>query len=131
MSHAGNQSAVMLSSKYNVGIDLEEMSDKIFAVAPRFLNQNEKNSIQTETARPHLYAYWCMKEALYKLYGKKGLDFSKNIFIHPFVFAMAGKCQAVIQKAGYEKNFSVSYRSTEKFMLAYVEDRQDFLHHNS
>jgi 4'-phosphopantetheinyl transferase len=65
-----------------IGIDLEQKSDKLIRVSSKYLNDDE--AIYAQTDLDKLCTYWCSKEALYKLYGKKQLSFKHDIKIQDF-----------------------------------------------
>jgi len=56
--------------------------------------------------------YWVGKEAIYKLNGKKGLSFRKNIFIHPFQLKKRDviKSELIINERSRSTKIAVNYR---------------------
>jgi len=84
VSHAGEYAAVVCSDKSAVGIDIEQIKDRVERVKERFLQKHELESITAENRLEQLYVYWGGKEALYKLHGKPNVDFRNDIYIHPF-----------------------------------------------
>jgi 4'-phosphopantetheinyl transferase len=62
-----------------VGIDIERMRPRIEKVRERFLHTEESASINKDKVLEQLTLAWCAKEALYKLYGQRNLDFRENI----------------------------------------------------
>lgn len=81
VSHTDDLAAVIISRHAKVGIDIERMRPRIENVRERFLNMEESASIEKENELEQLTIAWCAKEALYKLYGLRNLDFRENIYV--------------------------------------------------
>jgi len=82
ISHSGNLVAACISD-FKTGIDIQIVSDKINRIKYKFLSEEELKICADDFIS--LNRYWTAKEALYKAYGKKGLNFIENIMINPFV----------------------------------------------
>ncbi len=82
LSHTGGWASAVLHRSRPVGIDIEPMRDKFTRVVPRILSEPEIAHAAGDPAR--LAMYWCAKESLYKLYGKRQLTFRQHLFIDPF-----------------------------------------------
>jgi 4'-phosphopantetheinyl transferase len=82
ISHSFPYAVAILHKKLPVGIDIEKPSEKIGRIAHRFLNDAEFEDCDGELRK--LCIYWGGKEAIYKLNGKIGLNFKKDIRIYPF-----------------------------------------------
>jgi len=82
LSHTGGWASAVLHLTRPVGIDIEPMRDKFTRVVPRILSEPEIAHAAGDPAR--LAMYWCAKESLYKLYGKRQLTFRQHLFIDPF-----------------------------------------------
>ncbi len=76
-SHCGEYAVAILSKTSSVGIDIERISPKISRVISRICSEEELS--QVDDSLENLSMLWCAKEALYKYYGKKKLDFKKGI----------------------------------------------------
>jgi 4'-phosphopantetheinyl transferase len=82
ISHTGGWAAAVLHQNRPVGIDIEPIRDQFTRVVPRVLSESE---IAHAAGRPdRLAVYWCAKECLYKLYGKRQLTFREHLHIDPF-----------------------------------------------
>ena len=91
LSHGKGWAAAAINTDSKpVGIDIEVFSPKIMQIRLRFLTQNElsyldeaaaKNGMGLETM---VNFAWCAKEALYKMYGTKGLNFRQDMKIVAF-----------------------------------------------
>ena len=82
LSHTGGWAAAVLHRSRPVGIDIEPIRDQFRRVVPRVLSAGEIAHANDEAGR--LAVYWCAKEALYKLYGKRNLTFRKHLHVEPF-----------------------------------------------
>lgn len=67
ISHTKGYAAILLSPLREVGLDIEQFSDKIFHVRDKFLRAEEKQIIDS-TDRTQLLLCWSAKESVYKLY---------------------------------------------------------------
>ncbi len=85
ITHSFEFSAVIISSK-KVGIDIEKQREKITRIAPKFTPIEEYKSLGEDDLIRKLTMVWGAKESLYKLYGKKGIGFLKDIYVKDFDF---------------------------------------------
>ncbi len=84
ISHSANFVAVILSSQ-KVGIDIENSSRNIEKLTGKFLHKKEISEIEkAENKQFATILYWCAKEALFKCTDDDGIQFNKQIIIHPF-----------------------------------------------
>ena len=79
ISHTNNYSAIALS-KNPVGIDIQDYREKILSVRDKFVNEFEIELIDTHSVND-LTILWSIKESIYKIYKKQGLNFKKNIIV--------------------------------------------------
>ena len=120
-SHSFDYASVMISKDKHVGVDIELIKDKIQKIKNKFLKPAELSGLPDQDNTLALYICWCAKEAIYKWYGKKGLEFKKHIDIYPFVPDAAGvvKARAVLPEG--EVMLNVEYFKVEAdYMLGYV-----------
>ncbi len=120
MSHSQERVAVMLSPK-KAGLDLQEIHPKIERIIHKFLSQEELDSLDEAYRVEHSHVFWCAKEALYKVYSKRGLIFSEQILITPFQYSdEGGVIQGKILAKGQEWNYQLKYEKIEGYMLVYL-----------
>ena len=85
ISHCGDFAAAIVSTKSYVGIDVELINPKIKKLENKFLEKNELNLIEEyfseEQDLKALTLFWSCKEAMFKWYGKGGVDFKKDMVI--------------------------------------------------
>lgn len=119
ISHSAELSALLLSSEFEAGIDIEKIDPKIERIQNKFLRDDELRFISNNNRLEQLYIYWCAKETMYKLHGRKQLDFREHLFIEPFSPADSGIIRGAIRKNQPEKTLEISYERIDGYMMAY------------
>ncbi|HUM46847.1 MAG TPA: 4'-phosphopantetheinyl transferase superfamily protein, partial [Chitinophagales bacterium] len=109
LSHSADLSALLLSKKFKVGIDIEQMDHKVLRIQHKFVSEKELQWVSEEERVEQLYAIWCAKEAMYKLYGQKKLDFRQHLFVERFDYADSGLINGKILKGDYSLELKVRY----------------------
>ena len=79
ISHSKNYCALGVSSN-EIGIDIEEINPRIERIAERFVNIDEKQFVSEENILD-LTKLWTMKEAMFKLNKRTGIDFKSELII--------------------------------------------------
>jgi 4'-phosphopantetheinyl transferase EntD len=65
-----------------LGIDLEKITERLHIIKHKFLTDSERENANDELEK--LCIYWSAKESLYKLYGKRGVHFQKELLVLDF-----------------------------------------------
>ena len=125
LSHSFDYAAVMISKKHPVGIDIEQVKEKVERIAHKFMRPEELAFIEDQTKIPHLYACWCAKEAVYKCNGEKEVSFVDNITLQPFQFAPEGNIDAHLQKDRKDLYYKVGYLQFEDYMIGYTRGQSN------
>ncbi|MBW6460411.1 MAG: 4'-phosphopantetheinyl transferase superfamily protein [Bacteroidales bacterium] len=123
VTHSHDRAAVIISSIFRTGIDIEQVRPRILKVRDKFLSQQELASMNDPDDLEMLTLAWCAKEALYKLYGLKNLDFKKNIKVLFPITAYPFKFKAFIQQGDTNKEYHLHGELLDDFILVYVTDR--------
>lgn len=121
LSHSYDYAAVMIGKDRSVGVDIERIKTKIHRIQQKFLSPPElaQPGIKDNTAA--LYVCWCVKEAVYKWYGKKGLEFRKHIHIQTFELKDEGELKVIVDLPEGQQLLTVCYFNTiPGYMLGYV-----------
>lgn len=119
ISHSRELTSVMASPRL-VGVDIQKLVGKIDRIIHKFMRQVEIESVKSDSRLEHLHVYWGAKEALYKAYGRRQLDFRKHIFVEPFTFDLdIGKCKGFVEKDNYHLDFELYYEQIEEYILVY------------
>lgn len=118
ITHSPCLAAVILSDRYEVGIDIELITPKALRVADKFLSEAEKKSTKSDEKETCLY--WSAKETLYKLYGRKKLIFKENMHVSPA--AQANMLQGCVQTESFSKLYRISFETILNHVLTYCID---------
>jgi len=95
LSHSYPYVAAQIHPSHSVGIDIEQPKDKLLRIASRVLDAGELEDAGTDIVKHCIY--WCAKEALYKIYGKRGLLFTNHLKVRPFQLQNNGELQGAIE----------------------------------
>jgi 4'-phosphopantetheinyl transferase len=122
LSHTNKWVAAISNRNATVGIDLELKREKIERLANKFVNEEEwKNVPEADNRQMHLLTIWSAKEALYKLYGAKELDFRDHMQLGEFKVAAEGSFKANIKKDDFYAELLVQFKWFEEHVLTWVE----------
>lgn len=122
VSHSAGYAAA-IRGDVPVGIDIQIWAPKIERLAVKFMREEELASLSAPHQLAHLHVYWGAKEALYKAYGKGGIDFRANLIVAPFMYdEKGGAFEARIEKGGELLRFSMGYCSFGTHMVVYAEN---------
>ena len=120
ISHSFTFTAIIISKKKPVGIDVEKQRDKIVKIAHKFTPIEEYNTIANHEALvSKLTIVWGAKESLYKIYGKKKLQFLHHIYIEDFSF-IDTKTTGVIKYKGYVSSYDICFLEFAGFTCVYA-----------
>lgn len=89
LSHSYPFVAAQIHENKSVGIDIEQPTGKLLKIGSRVLDPIELKDAGTDIIKHCVY--WCAKEALYKLYGKRGLLFTNHLKVDPFDLSEKGE----------------------------------------
>ncbi len=119
LSHSYSHVAVQLDLNQSVGIDLEQPKEKLLAIAHRVLSPIELSDAAKDLNKHCVY--WCAKEAMYKIYGKRGLHFSSQLNVEPFEMSLAGLLNGTITVNQQKQNVDLVYRIESNFVVVYTK----------
>lgn len=119
ISHAGSLAAVRVSACQPVGIDVEEVAERIGRISNRFINEQEWGCLQGQQDFRGMMLIWAVKEAVFKYAGQSGLDFKLEICMDSFRVDESGKL-GISLKGQRPERLEVSYRFLGDYVLAFV-----------
>ena len=118
LSHSFPYVAVLVDEQGSVGIDLEQPKEKLLRIASRVHHENELVDLGTDIVKHCIY--WCAKESLVKLHGKKDLIFAQNMFIEPFQRRHEGDFTGKIIIGGIETMIPLHYIVYTNFVVVFT-----------
>lgn len=79
ISHSFEYCGVIVSD-VKVGLDIEKLRPKILNISKKFISESDWNLIKLSSVE-NVTKVWIIKEAVFKAFGHKAIDFKKNIII--------------------------------------------------
>lgn len=117
LSHSYPYVAALLDRHHAAGVDLEQPKAKLLNIAPRILDPNELKDAGDNLVKHCIY--WCAKETLVKVHGKKDLIFAENLKISPFSLEKSGNISGRIVVAPTEAHIPLRYMVEENFVMVF------------
>ena len=111
ISHSKGLVAIIISQQ-QVGLDIEEISEKTLRVSSKFILKNNLEDLTAEKAT----LIWCCKEAIYKWHQKGEVDFIADIKLHPFENMEKGEISAKFR----DTQLILHYQKIHNHYLVYV-----------
>lgn len=125
ISHTVNYAAA-IAHPNPCGVDVQRIVPRIRRMAHKFVGAAEQAQLIPEHELLQLHLIWSAKEAMYKAFGRRELDFCRNLFVD-FAGYSPDKMTATafLQKDEIEMVFDLDFRRYEDFVLvACVEQTQ-------
>ena len=111
VAHGGESVAVAIAD-CPVGIDIESVTRDFDRVAPRYMTEAEQSLAADENWACFV---WCAKEAMYKLYGRRGVELRGELRVESFDSStmtiyggMADMAPALVKISLYEDDIVVA-----------------------
>jgi phosphopantetheinyl transferase len=125
VTHSGYYAAVITCNKGPAGIDIEKVSQRVLKVEDRFLSDAEQINPDDSQRIDKLCIYWCAKEALFKLHGRKELDFKKHLLIDHFNVGDNEMMTGRIIKKDFKRSYRLHQLKIDDYYLVYVTGRME------
>lgn len=120
ITHSNNFTGIIVSTKNEVGIDVEMQREKILRIAHKFTPIEEYRTIaNTEALIRKLTIVWGSKEALYKIYAQQGLSFIHHINVKDFTFDSAATTADILYH-GDLSTYQIRFMEFEGFTCVYA-----------
>lgn len=122
MSHSHGLVAVALA-EVPVGVDIQRYTSRIGVLAHKFMRPEELDNLQESSRLEHLHFYWGAKEALYKAYGRRQIDFRQNLLVEPFDYREIGRTTASVCKDDFLRSYDVCFEKDRDNFLVYCLEK--------
>lgn len=123
-SHS-DQLVAVAAAPTAVGIDIQKFVPKIERIAHRFLCEQENSRLHHADRNWQLHYHWCAKEAMYKAYGRRQLDFCQNIRVHPIGHTgMDGHSSGWVRKDAFEAEYDLYYEQINDYLMVWAVEKR-------
>ena len=108
----------------SLGLDIELISNKAYRVKDKFLSKEEQDLLkQLNAEEEEIFTLaWCAKEAVYKMYGRKEVDFKEHMQIIEVSYSNGKAFNIQLSKDGNEL-IEVFYDRMEDLLIAWCEKK--------
>lgn len=118
LSHSFPHVAAQIHATHAIGIDVEQPKYKLLRIASRVLSKEECVDAGTDPVKHCVY--WCAKEALYKLHGRRGLHFNNQLNVAPFQLSERGFLNGVVTEDETSLEVPLGYEIYDGFVVVYT-----------
>ena len=119
ISHCGDFAAAIISENESAGIDVELITSKVQFIQHKFLSGDELKLLP-ELNAAFLTICWSCKEAVYKWYGRGGIDFKNHINIKSILSENDKGIIECVFKKDRQTRLKIYFHFFEKLCLAWV-----------
>ena len=119
ISHTSTFVALITHPACEVGIDIEQISDRICKLKDRFLHQDELLHIDSAQKTIHLLLHWGAKEVLFKMLNEENVDFIGHLRVFPFTPQKNGTFFGKEMRAKQQENYNFAYDINDSFVLVW------------
>jgi 4'-phosphopantetheinyl transferase EntD len=93
-------------------------------MAGKFVGPGERTQLIPEFELLQLHLIWSAKEAMYKAFGRRQIDFKDHLFVDLGEFsAKATKGTAYLKRGGIEMLFDLDFKVFDEFVLVGCVER--------
>lgn len=126
ISHTHDYAAVILSDRFTVGIDVEQVKPDLDRIKTKFMRPDELAGMPTdEDALTYVLLHWSAKEVMYKIYARRKLDFRDHMGVHPFeLHPERGIFHGWTAKGDYDRTFALHYRRLDTYYVVWAVDTE-------
>jgi len=121
ISHSQDKVAV-IASPFNVGIDIQKLVEKMRRLSVKFLGTTEA---EWDNSLEDLHVIWGAKEAMYKAWGKRGIDFARDMQVHKFQW-IGDRLETTgyLNHKSITMHFNIRALQKDGFILVYAIEKQ-------
>ena len=118
-----SHSAVLAISDKKIGVDIEQVKDRIDKIKHKFLHPKEIDWLsRAESGIEHLTAIWCIKEALFKIHSSKQWSFKEFYVVDEFFLDKFSKIKCKVFDKDKKDKFLAHLEKIGNYYLAITEE---------
>ena len=115
--------AVLAISEKKIGVDIEQVKDRIDKIKHKFLHPTEIDWLgRVESEIEHLTAIWCIKEALFKIHSSKQWSFKEFYVVDEFFLDKFSKIKCKVFDKDKEDKFLAHLEKIGNYYRAITEE---------
>ncbi len=118
ISHSGIY-VVVAKSESRVGIDIEQISEKLARTKHKYSSEKELSFIDKNQELFHLALYWSAKESVYKLVGNEALIFDTDMQIGAFIPKKESHFSLKLESKMMHKSLLINYQKILNYVFTY------------
>lgn len=124
ISHSKEYVGIMVGQNYDLALDIEYLSDRVYRITKKFLSSDEMSNISETEKQLHIYQHWCAKECLIKLYGKKDVLLISELKIHPFS-PYQDSFSGEVVRTDFSNKFDFQYEKFDSYLMVWCCQKRD------
>ncbi len=117
LSHTRGYAAAILGAQ-PVGIDIQVPVEKISRIAHKFISDEECRTALGDLSLVEMHLIWGAKESMFKIYGRKQMDFKRDLFVAPMEL-QSGRAMGEIRKSDLNAQVDLTFYLSDSFVLIY------------
>ncbi|MGB3463817.1 MAG: 4'-phosphopantetheinyl transferase superfamily protein [Cyclobacteriaceae bacterium] len=114
ISHSYPYAVAIINQRESTGIDIEYPTNKLTRISSKFLNESE---LRYEEDLGDLCKVWCVKETLYKIYGRRKVDYRKHL--HVDLGVAHDRCIGRFSNEHFDREYEIRIEEYEGFIYCY------------
>ena len=115
ISHSHDVLCVMCSRREETGVDVELLREKVLNIRHKFMCEEEL-AFAGRDIEKHI-TIWAAKEAMYKAYGEKQVDFKNHMRVQPF---SGSELKGTLAEAEATHHYRLKREILGDYILVYV-----------
>lgn len=120
ISHTKGYATLILSTQYEVGIDIEQFDRRVEKVTSHYMHADEIPQAYQGDKIWSLLLHWCAKETMFKCLNQENVDIVHELHIYPFDVKSEGNFQAQEFRTPQREKFIINYLLHPDFILTYT-----------
>ncbi|PIB34448.1 hypothetical protein BFP72_02950 [Reichenbachiella sp. 5M10] len=114
ISHSYPKIVALINLERPAGIDIEKPREQLLRVKRKFLNEEELAACNDNLDK--LCSYWCAKESIYKIHGRKNLSFVQNIKIQKI---KDSQVLCTVHRDGQQEDIILNLQKEDEYIITY------------